>query len=574
MQSSLINGRYQIIKTLGQGGFGDTFLVKDTQLPSQRQCVLKALKVQATSPQMVQEIQRRFQREAAILENLGEYNSQIPRLFAYFEEQEKFYLVQEWVDGPTLQEIVQRQGCLSPEQVQKLLVELLPVLQSVHDKYIIHRDIKPENIILRQSDQKPVLIDFGAVKEALTTSIYPDGNAPVSVAIGTPGYMAPEQGTGRPVYSSDLYGLGFTAIYLLTGKSPQNFAADSQTGELIWQQDFPYLDTLLGQAIAKTVKFHPRDRYPTANTMLAELLAGPSVAPTVGSHNPNSTQQTAIPQPSAPTPTPVPAAVPQNMTMATKVIGSPQPLATKSVTEMPVAPTPHQNVGEQKKGGCFKIGCALASFSLVGLAAGLWIAVSILGRSQVQTFPPTNPDEPSSQTEEVDPIAEQPEEPEIPEVEEPEIPEPTEPEEPTPPTPSPSFSFPIIQVGATEADIKDKMAVAPTDRRKGYWPDTIAILYKDYGTGEVSLGYIVDDSSLEVRQTEVTFAVNTELSVIQNTVAALVPETIPPEIFAAIAEVHAGGSDVRSFRTVNYRGQIKRESDNELYLGIWSKDFH
>ena len=77
-----------------------------------------------------------------------------------------------------------------------------------------------------------------------------------------------------------------------------------------------------------------------------------------------------------------------------------------------------------------------------------------------------------------------------------------------------------------------------------------------------------------MRQTEVTFAVNTELSVIQNTMAALVPEEIPPEIFAAIAQVHGRESDLRSFRTKNYRGQIKRESDDELYLGIWAKDFH
>ena len=83
MQSSLINGRYQIIRTLGQGGFGDTFLVKDLQLPSQRQCVLKSLKINATSPQMVEEIKRRFQREAAILEGLGENNLHPPLEFEF-----------------------------------------------------------------------------------------------------------------------------------------------------------------------------------------------------------------------------------------------------------------------------------------------------------------------------------------------------------------------------------------------------------------------------------------------------------------------------------------------------------
>lgn len=428
MQSSLINGRYQIIRTLGQGGFGDTFLVKDLQLPSQRQCVLKSLKINATSPQMVEEIKRRFQREAAILEGLGENNPKIPKLYAYFEDQGQFYLVQEWIDGPTLQEVVQQQGCFSPEQVETLLLELLPVLQSIHEKYIIHRDIKPDNIILRTSDNQPVLIDFGAVKEAIATAIHVDLQAPVSMAIGTPGYMAPEQGTGRPVYSSDLYGLGFTAIYLLTGLAPQNFPNDPQTGELIWQQDFPYLETHLGQVIAMAVKFHPRDRFTTAQAMLAALKSG-------------------LTAPAKPLPRP------QNQTIATKVIGSPA-VSNATITPQFAQPRP-QFQPKQQQEGCWRIALLMLIFSAVGVSTGIIATFMIVGRSpQPQTFPPDpdlvtpprdetpilNPDIPQpTEIPEATPLPEAEPLPEV-EVPAPEVVVPTPTPEPAPapiPTPTP-----------------------------------------------------------------------------------------------------------------------------------------
>ncbi len=555
MQSSLINGRYQIVKTLGQGGFGDTFLVKDLQLPSQRQCVLKSLKVQATSPQTVQEMQRRFQREAAILEGLGEKHNQIPKLYAYFEEQGRFYLVQEWIDGLTLQDIVKQQGSLSPLQVQQILLDLLPVLQLVHDQYIIHRDIKPENIILRSSDRKPVLIDFGAVKEALTTAIHLDLSQPVSVAIGTPGYMAPEQGTGRPVYSSDLYGLGFTAIFLLTGQSPQQFPNDPQTGELIWQQDFPYLQTPLGQVIAKAVKFHPRDRFPTAQAMLNALR--------------NAVGTAAAPAP----------VVNGNQTTATRVVGSP-PVARR--TTLPTSTTAAQPQ-ETENGGCWRLAILTVLFSGIGISAGIWLTFALVGRSpEPQTFP----EDPALNTESNSPVLETPlpeptpepePEPEpIPEPEpEPEpIPEPEPEPEPTPePTPSPG-EIPLIPVGTPGAAIPQIISVPPTDQRPGFWGDSTAILYRNYGPANVSLGYIVDNTTGTLAQTEITFPVGTDLSVIQQTLGGLLPEGVPPEVSQAVASVYNRNSSSQSFTTANHRGQIKRNDSDRLYLGIWNPGFH
>ena len=162
--TKLLNNRYRVIRTLGKGGFGETFLAEDTHMPSGRSCVIKQLQPNTNDPQVYQLIQERFQREAAILEELGAGSSQIPQLYAYFAEAGQFYLIQELVEGITLGDWLQQQGIQKESSVQEILVSLLPVLSYVHNKGIIHRDIKPENIILRSTDRQPVLIDFGAVR--------------------------------------------------------------------------------------------------------------------------------------------------------------------------------------------------------------------------------------------------------------------------------------------------------------------------------------------------------------------------------------------------------------------------
>jgi serine/threonine protein kinase, bacterial len=271
MDNLLVNNRYRIIKTLGRGGFGETFLAVDTHMPSKRKCVLKRLKPLISERNSGSWVREKFQQEAAILETLGEENTQIPQLYAYFAEKGDFYLVQEWIEGATLAEKVFRDGNLPEQEVRAILLNLLPVLDYLHNRRIVHRDIKPDNIILRSSDNKPVLIDFGAVKEAVATVMQPQGHSTVSMAIGTPGYMASEQAAGRPLYSSDLYSLGLTAIFLLTGKHPQNLDCDSHTGEILWRRELPNLHSNLAMAIDRSIRFNPRDRFTSAREMQSFL---------------------------------------------------------------------------------------------------------------------------------------------------------------------------------------------------------------------------------------------------------------------------------------------------------------
>ncbi|BAZ89106.1 serine/threonine kinase [Raphidiopsis curvata NIES-932] len=267
MNSLLIN-RYEIINPLGSGGFGETFLARDTQMPSQRLVVIKHLKpALQNSHSSTELIENLFQKEAAVLEELGNHCSQIPQLYSYFSEEGEFYLVQEYIEGKNLSQV----GQIKPEQATVILSSLLNTLKYVHSKNIIHRDIKPENIILRDSDRLPVLIDFGAVKETMGVVTLGSGSTVSSVVVGTRGFMAPEQTAGRPVFSTDLYALGLTIIYALTQKLPIEFSVSQLTGEMDWISYVPNLDPKLVQVLNKSIKMDLGSRYLTAEAMYSDL---------------------------------------------------------------------------------------------------------------------------------------------------------------------------------------------------------------------------------------------------------------------------------------------------------------
>jgi serine/threonine-protein kinase len=330
MMPTLLDNRYRIIQTLGAGGFGETFLAEDIHMPSGRRCVIKLLKPVTNNPQVYQLVKDRFQREAAILEELGEGNNQIPRLYAYFAAGDQFYLVQEWIEGETLAQMVQQQGPLSESSVREILVNLLPVLDYVHQKRIVHRDIKPANIILRKRDTKPVLIDFGAVKETMGTMVNTEGHAVSSIVIGTPGFMPSEQAMGRPLFSSDLYSLGLTAIYLLTGKLPQSLDIDRDSGEILWHQYALNVSASLLAVLDKAIQSHPRDRYTNVQEMLDALQTPvspipptvPYIPPPVVSPPPETSYQ----------PSTVPSYPPEVASLQTAAVSSSQPAATRTIS--------------------------------------------------------------------------------------------------------------------------------------------------------------------------------------------------------------------------------------------------
>ncbi len=260
---------------LGRGGFGATFLARDQSLPGLPPCVIKQLCPTTRDPNLLEMARDLFQREANILGKIGNH-PQLPRLLDYFEKTNEFYLVQEYVSGSTLQKEVKRSGPFTEERVRQFLGEILPVIQYIHRNQIIHRDIKPANLIRREQDQQLVMIDFGAVKDKVNQpSVDPsDQTALTAYAIGTPGYAPPEQMAMRPVYASDLYAIGVTCVYLLTGISPKDLPYDPRTGELRWQERV-VVGSHFAQVLTKLLDISVHSRYQTADDVVEDLDIAP-----------------------------------------------------------------------------------------------------------------------------------------------------------------------------------------------------------------------------------------------------------------------------------------------------------
>ncbi|MDZ8110166.1 MAG: protein kinase [Nostoc sp. DedQUE12a] len=265
MIGKLLDHRYQIIRVLATGGFGQTYIAEDTRRPGNPICVVKHLKP-GTDPRVFATAKRLFNSEAETLEKLGNHD-QIPRLLAYFDENQEFYLVQEYIEGHTIAEELLPGKRWSESQVIQLLQEILGILEFVHQQGVIHRDIKPDNIIRRTSDNKLVLVDFGAVKQLRTQMVTVGGQASATVVIGTPGYMPTEQGQGKPRPNSDIYSLGIIAIQALTGLPATELQEDPETGEIIWRHSVT-VNPRLAAVLTKMVRYHFKDRYQTATEAL------------------------------------------------------------------------------------------------------------------------------------------------------------------------------------------------------------------------------------------------------------------------------------------------------------------
>jgi serine/threonine protein kinase len=260
--------RYLIQSLLGRGGFGITFLARNIYLPGQPLCVIKKLAPRFTNRDALASARWRFYQEARSLSRLGSH-AQIPALLDYFKIGTDLYLVEEYIPGRTLAQIVKEQRRFTETEVARFLIQMLHLLEYIHRNRLIHRDIKPQNIILCQTDLRFVLVDFGAVKD-LYPPIKTSQQQIVSRAIGTPGFAPPEQLADRTVYASDLYSLGITCVYLLTGKEPTQFPTDPYTCELVWSEGLK-IDRDLGDIISKMVTITIVDRYKSASQIITAL---------------------------------------------------------------------------------------------------------------------------------------------------------------------------------------------------------------------------------------------------------------------------------------------------------------
>jgi len=216
-RGKIIADRYQIITLLGRGGMGTTYAAIDLQ--EQQKVAVKVVSLREAKDWKVLEL---FEREAQTLANLD--HPFIPNYINYFqiedEDDRNFYLVQELVEGRSLSESIESGWRPDEKNVRAIAIELLKILTYLHQLHppVIHRDIKPQNIILREADRAVYLVDFGTVQTAFRNT-----QSFASTFVGTVGYIPIEQLRGQTQPASDLYSLGMTLIYLLTGEDPGNF---------------------------------------------------------------------------------------------------------------------------------------------------------------------------------------------------------------------------------------------------------------------------------------------------------------------------------------------------------------
>ncbi|MGB7416028.1 MAG: serine/threonine-protein kinase, partial [Thermosynechococcaceae cyanobacterium] len=256
----LLGDRYRAIRSIGSGGFACTFAAVDEHR-LQTPCVIKQFLPRQQNQEILKTSINLFRQEAHILKELGSHQ-QIPSLLAFFEQENRFYLVQEFIEGQSLFECLTQQGALNEAQVQDILSQLLPILQFVHQKQVIHRDIKLSNII-RQPDQTLVLIDFGGSMQT---------NTSFRSITGTPGYAPPEQLRGQVVPASDLYSLGVASLRLLTSELPQDDGSDPLFDQQRQQWQIPdNLSPRLRQVLVKLLQPQVKERYASATEVLEAL---------------------------------------------------------------------------------------------------------------------------------------------------------------------------------------------------------------------------------------------------------------------------------------------------------------
>ena len=265
MIGEILNKRYSIISLLGTGLYGQTYLAKDSQAKGDSRCVVKEFEPKAKDTLSLRKAKYLFAREIKILKILGK-SDRIPNLIGHFRQEDKFYLVHQFIDGTDLAADLGNKKW-SPERVAELLKEILEIVEVAHKEKVIHQDIKPSNIIRRKADGKLMLIDFGSVKKLNNQMANAEGKTQLTVPIGTEGYIAPEQKSIKPRLASDIYGVGMIGIYALTGVEPKNIPLDHETETVQWH-NLISTDETLTKVLDHMVSPDFKQRYTSASEAL------------------------------------------------------------------------------------------------------------------------------------------------------------------------------------------------------------------------------------------------------------------------------------------------------------------
>ena len=522
MEGKLIQNKYSILQVLGQDVFSETFLAKDRNWLSRDRYVIKRFRPILGNPR-AEATRQLFYQEASILKRLSGKNPQIPQLREYFIDGEDFYIVRKWIDGLTLKQKVQQQGKLSAVEVERILDSILSFLEYIHSYGIVYRQLKPSSIVLRRSHwfnrtrkELPIPIYFGGVKEIEAERLNHRG----LVLAHQQEYSSPEQERGKSVYASDLYSLGLTAIYLLTGLTPAQLPVDPQTKQLLWHQEVRDLKIHLVRVIDRAICPRISDRYSSATQMLQAL------------HSPPVSISTVVETGKKPFSTEV------KMVLSLLLLGS----------------------------GALGITFLFLNSDLISRFENEDDSSKILKPDAVIETDKLNANKPpvedfakSESTAEGDDITQ------------------------TLNSTSPCYSkescsaievlfVPAFGVGTSRQQIIDLLG-EPDRTSEGYWQNSYTFLYQ-FVPSQIDLGYLLDVETNLVRQTEVSFAQSVDLLTIQQAAQRLLADRYSADLEDNLNQIYMNNSDRYQFKIDNLEGVIERNPSNHIYLGIWDSTFH
>ena len=578
---TLLDNRYSILHIERTSNFSKVFFALDTYQNPPRSCVIKILQPVVQKPQVAQWIQEEFQKEANRLKQLSLCNPYLPQIYTYSKDPLGYYLVRELIEGTTLKEKVEAKGELSAIEVRQILVKLLRVLNYLHKRKVIHQNIKPKNIILRDNDHLPMPINFGSIRQIVTTFDF-CGDRQIFSSNNAYGYIPSEQALGQSVPASDLYSLGLTAVYLLTAKNPLDLHIDLNHGNFKMPLEISHTDPELAAILARAISLNSSDRYSSAQEMLDAILQIKS-QPSLDKDKPENSDLNLDAPSSKPESTFVSTSTAVAAERASKYDQRSQRgsrLETKDLSPYTVEGAPDGEAvspvlpretrppitGEPFRGSRRFYSGVIYDFNWWKIIIYILSSLYVLGAAITALY-----DWNSSQNTFI-----------------PQLPEPSTPFPSTLSYPTEAVSkkpsmlnsqskdlveVPIFATGTQKKQLR-KVLGGPNAIQKGYWVNSSAWIYKGRSNGLIDMGYLFDLDTNKLRQTELAIAPSVGLGTTTEILGSLLQGNITPSVNQGLKKIYQRQANEYSFRLGGLSGSIERDKDDNIYLGVWESDFH
>ena len=542
-RGKLLQKRYCLHDLIAEGRYNRVFVAIDLASNHQK-CVIKELICDSYPADIKQTIESMFQQEAKILRQLTNRHTQICQFYNYFTDSGSYYLVQEWIQGITLERKLRSRQKLLESETRNILLNLLPVLECLHNLGIIHGNINPSNIILRSADNLPILIDFSWARKVddLPISKSKKLYQPIS-KISTNEHIFPKQLVGQATYNNDLYNLGLTAIHLLTGKSPQvnqssslNKPQSDNANKIAPLEAFP--DFYTGRLHSKKTRDYysitpPEFQNTNINLNFPDKLWNQEKI----AFNPNLVS--AIDRAVARNPS-------YRFTSAQEMRFSLQ--SPKQKLSLIQAEIKQSNAHKSKR-----------KLWILCLIICVEIAVVWLGKRYLIPIPDYQPpldfaDLPQSESF---------------------IPLPVDnfTESTILDTTNDALQAAIFSPGISKKKIIQALG-EPVWRKPGSWSNSIAWFYEDVVSEGIDIGYIFDRHTSKLRQAEIAVPPSTNLSTLKSALNSLLEDKASTKIIErGVKAVYKRQKATHNFRVGNLEGIIQRKHQDRIYIVVWQVDF-